>query len=150
MAWKMQLAVPQGGMSYIWNVSQHVGVHSKCSNLPDDVELVQRLILHIHRYAPPNGPNRRAPSIGFLQVANGRMDSMTAFEILWRDRVVYQPDDDGIVSPARNGMISYGSGNWLIARLNAKAAELNRAAWEALPEQCSPPLKQSLLTKTMP
>lgn len=145
MAWKMKLVAPWEGLTHIWNVRHQVGVHAKCMNAPDDVELVQQLISSIH---VQGAPSTRAPSIGVLWAPTGRMDALTAFEILWSDAVVYQPEDDGIVSPAKMGLVSYGNGYWAIARMNLELFRRNRQYWESLPSRCSPTLKTALLTKT--
>ena len=147
MAWKMKLVAPWEGMTAIWNVSHQVGEHAKCMNATDDVELVQQLICSIHQQG---APTTRSPGIGVLRATTGRMDALTAFEILWGDAVVYEPEDDGILIPAKMGLVSYGANYWAIARLNLELFRRNRPYWESLPERCSPSLKSNLLTKTSP
>lgn len=147
MAWKMKLTRPYQGMPFIWNVSRHVGINNRCENHSVDVELVQRLLI-LHRSM--TGAANRAPGIGFLTEASGRMDVQTAFEIVYTDAYTYDAENDGVVSPARDGQMGYGAGMWFIARLNFVLFERDRTRWEALPEVCTPTLRAALQVRTAP
>jgi hypothetical protein len=148
MAYKMKLNSPHQGMSYIWNISAPVGVLGGLPNMPDDVELVQRLIIERYKRVPPKTP--RAGGIPFIQNATGEMDVQTGVEIYWAGDHSKRLDYAETISPARGGAISYGTGFWTIAYLNSKLFTHARTVWENLPDLCSPMLKHALLTKTAP
>ncbi len=148
MAYKMRLNAPYQGMAHIWNISAEVGVTGTCPNLPDDVELVQRLIIERYKVLPPKTP--RAAGIGFLANATGRMDTATGFDIYWAGDETKKLADAEKISPARGGAISYGSGYWTIAYLNIRLFKCVPEVWASLPSLCSPLLATALLTKTTP
>ncbi len=148
MAYKMKLNSPYQGMTYIWNISAPVGVLGELPNMPDDVELVQRLIIERYKRIPPKTP--RAGGIPFIQHATGQMDLQTAFEVYWAGDHSKALKVAETISPARGGSISYGTGFWTIAWLNSKLFTHARAVWEGLPNLCSPILKSALLSKTAP
>jgi hypothetical protein len=148
MAYKMKLYTPYQGMPHIWNISAHVGVYAEFPNMPEDVELVQRLLIERYKRIPPKNP--RASGIPFIQHATGRMDLQTGFEIYGAGNGGNTLDDSKKISPARGGSVDYGSGMWSIAYMNHKLFMHAQAVWEDLPNLCSPMLKNALLTKTTP
>ncbi len=148
MAWKMQLNSPYEGMAFIWNISQHVGVVGECLNQRDDLELVQRLIIERYKVAPSK--TRRATGIGWLNIANGVMDTQTAFEILWQGDTAKPLKDALKISPARGGNVDYGGGLWTIAYLNYRLHKSAPQVWANFPDICSPTLRTALLTKFSP
>ena len=148
MAFKMQLAVPQEGMRFIWNISRHVGVLAESANAPEDVELVQRLIIERFKVSPSKVP--RAPTIGSLRNATGIVDTITAFEIYFAGDGGKPLKDAERISPAKFGSINYGNGFWTIGFLNFKLFKVAPQVWENLPSICSPQLRTALLTKTAP
>ena len=148
MAYKMKLLHPIGGMTHIWNVSAEVGVLGTCPNLPDDVELVQRLMIERYKVSPSKTP--RAGGIGMLTTATGSMDTQTAFEIYWAGESGKPLSSAEKISPARGGAVSYGSGYWTIAYLNNKLFQLAPNVWANLPTICMPMLRLALETKTTP
>jgi hypothetical protein len=148
MAYKMKLATPYKGMPFIWNISQKVGVRDSCENLRDDVELFQRMILMRIKY-----PRKtlRPSSINDLTIATGEMDTQTGYEIYWWNGPEMTVADAEILSPAKNGQVSYGGGGiWKIVYLNHKLFTLNKNEWENFPDTCSAPLKLALTTKISP
>jgi hypothetical protein len=148
MAYKMKLATPYNGMPFIWNISQKVGVSDSCENLRDDVELFQRIVLIRNKY--PRKTLRPA-TINDLTIATGEMDTQTGYEIFWANAPAMTIQDAQILSPAKNGQVSYGGGGiWKIVYFNYKLFTLNKNEWEKLPDTCSAPLKLALTTKTSP
>ncbi len=148
MAYKMAMSSPYKGMPFIWNISKHVGVLGSCPNAPEDVELVQLLIIERYKLSPPNTP--RASGIGFLQYANGMVDVRTGFEIYWAGDHGKPLTDSEVISPAKYGSLSYGSGMWTIGWLNHKLHSVAPQVWGNIPNLCSPQLKLALTTKTSP
>lgn len=148
MAYKMKLNSPYQGMTCIWNISAHVGVLGELLNKPEDVELVQRLLIERYKRIPPKTP--RVGGIPFIQHATGQVDLQTGFEIYWAGEGSKPVEYAETISPARGGSISYGTGFWTIAYLNYKLFKDARAVWEDLPNLRSPMLKNALLTRTTP
>jgi hypothetical protein len=150
MAYKMKLNTPYKGMTFIWNISDKVGVMGDDlnANNRDDIELFQRLAIAKNKY-PSEG--KRAPSIPALTNANGEMDLQTAFEVYWSGDRNSPLADGEVVSPAKNGQVYYQSGKlWTICYMNWKLFSLSKENWENLPNTCSAPLKIALTTKTTP
>jgi hypothetical protein len=148
VAYKMKLNVPYQGMPHIWNISAHVGVLAEFPNMPEDVELIQRLLIERYKRIPPK--HARTGGIPFIQHATGRIDLQTGFEIYWAGKRDNTLEDSEKISPARFGSVDYGSGMWAIAYMNFKLFSNAQTVWENLPDLCSPMLKNALLTKTMP
>ncbi|MFZ0789579.1 MAG: hypothetical protein WAM94_08145 [Chromatiaceae bacterium] len=144
----MKLNAPYMGMPHIWNISADVGVTGDCMNARDDVELIQHLIIERYKVIPSKVA--RAPGIAMLMSASGRMDTQTAFEVYWAGAETKPLRDAERISPARSGSVSYGSGMWSIAYLNAKLYKHAPQVWANLPALCTLTLKNALLTKTTP
>jgi hypothetical protein len=148
MAYKMNLSYPQEGLSFIWNISQPVGVEAEQPNLQDDVELIQRLFVESIKIGGSHSP--RARGIGMPSSTSGQMDLATGFEIFWIGDQKIPHKETFQISPARHGSLMYGARYWTIAFLNVKLHSLSASTWENLPDLCSPMLKTALLTKTWP
>jgi hypothetical protein len=131
MAYKMALTPAWQGMSFIWNISSHVGDHPTCPNNATDVDLVKVLIAEWVRIVQPGvHPSCREPF-----VLNGRMDINTAYWIRainasHQQRLDFQAE--GIFSPARSG-----SNTWSIARLNLTLKNRAPNVWNDLPNHPS-------------
>jgi hypothetical protein len=144
----MKLNTPFRGMPFIWNISDKVGVLNDCANLRDDIELFQRLVLFRNKYPKKI---QRAAGIGELTIANGVMDTQTAFEVYYWTPGDQSIEDAQTLSPARNGQSSFGGGHvWKIIALNFGAFSRSKQDWENLPNECSATLKIALTTKTSP
>jgi hypothetical protein len=111
MAYKLTFA-PYKGLSFIWNVSQHVGWKKTCPNRPTDVELCQFLFKQLHERGIIG-----AAVVGSAQppTVTGVFDSALGFWI-YLEQDVPGATADGVISPAKG--VSYGSNVWLIAWLN--------------------------------
>jgi len=147
MAYKLMLKTPVDGMSFIWNVSSHVGCKATCQNKPTDVELVKFLLREV---------NQREPFVKLTQACkvppvtlNSTFDAVLGF---W----IYANQDfpntvvDGIVSPAKGEFYQPG-GVWLITFWNARLHKLAPDVWANLDKntQLSPALRAEL-AKTTP
>jgi hypothetical protein len=146
MAYKMKLNAPYKGMPFVWNLSSAIGPLEEERNNKTDVELFQNLIRINTIHKPSQKPLRS--TIAKISV-NGIMDAVTGLYVYHAAYDETLVTDARRISPAKNGNASYGDGRlWTIVYLNYRLFSLNRAAWESLPESCSPMLKQELLTKT--
>jgi hypothetical protein len=131
MAYKLILTIPWHGMSFIWNISHHVGDALTCQNASTDVDLTKILIAEWIRVIRPTiHASCKEP----FRV-NGRMDIHTAYWI----RVLnaqHSPrlsfKEEGILSPAR-----FGSSTWTIARLNVTLKNHAPDVWNNLPNHRS-------------
>lgn len=109
MAFKMNIRSTQFGLSYIYNVSRHVGADvDRCANLHDDVALVQFLFKEVMPKVAPVNSQWGLPKV------TGQFDAATGF---W----IYHAQSggstrDGIVSPAKG--VTYGVDAWMISKLN--------------------------------
>jgi hypothetical protein len=144
MASRLQLHRPVEGMSFIWNVSHHVGDNISCQNQPTDVDLVKILIVEIIRANSLSWVNR-ALRIPF--VINGQMDMALAYWIrAINDEMgsALPTRQAGIVSPARGG--SYGRDYWTIVKLNGLLKVAAPNVWQDLPNHPSvkPQLRSEL------
>lgn len=145
MAQRLNLSRPFHGMQFIWNVSEHVGDTTSCTNRATDVSLVKILIGETIRGRPPSWLNAalRVP----FQI-NGQMDPLTAYWIRLFNAdhsLRLSQQKDGIVSPARGAQFAPDD-TWTIVKLNwaAKQADPNR--WQNLPNHpnCSAALRSEL------
>ena len=132
MAHRMTLSQPLNGMTFIWNVSQHVGDSNACPNRPTDVNLVKILIAEWIRAQPPTWINA-AMRVPF--VVDGQMDPVTAYwiRILNAEHVRELPADRaGIISPAGRPRIS-SRDTWTIVKLNERVRQANLQTWTNIP-----------------
>ena len=135
MASKLQLSRPVEGMSFIWNVSQHVGDNISCQNQPTDVDLVKILIGETIR---PNPPSWIIRSLRIPFIVNGQMDIALAYWIrAFNDQQgsALAARQAGIVSPARGA--SYGRDYWTIFKLNALLKQVAPGVWQDIPNHRS-------------
>lgn len=151
MAYRLNFSNPYGGMSYIWNISNHVGDQPSCQNNPTDVDLVSLLLgafIRIFEAGAGIHPSCRQPFN-----VNGSMDINIAYWI----RVINSQhvkklglSEMGIISPATKA--TYGSDTWSIVKLNRLMFDKLPEVWRNLPThyQCPPQLKDELLNKTSP
>lgn len=110
MAYKMAFRSQQYGLTYIYNVTKHVGWDpDKCPNLPDDVALVQ---FFLRELMPKMGP--RTAAVCGLPAVTSRFDAGTGFWIYHLQQGT--TGMDGIISPAKG--VLYGGDAWLISKLN--------------------------------
>jgi hypothetical protein len=131
VAAKLQLRSPVLGMSFIWNVSHHVGDNISCENLATDVELVKILMAETMRPHPPQWVN---PLLRIPFVINGQMDIAVAYWIrVFNDRQESALSylEAGIISPARG--VSFGKDCWTIFKLNNLLKQLAPNIWQDLP-----------------
>lgn len=142
MASRLNLSHPFEGMSFIYNVSAPVGwIPNKCKNNPDDVQLVQFLLLeNLKRMA------NFAGGVWDFPFPNGTMDSVTGFWIF-----IQQKSSggnlmiDGVISPATG--VSFGAHEWTIVDINSDYLRYyGDAAFENIPNnpQLSASLRRSL------
>jgi hypothetical protein len=144
MASKLQLRSPVDGMSFIWNVSQHVGDNISCPNQPTDVDLVKILIGETIRANAPSWINR---SLRIPFVVNGQMDIALAYWIrAFNDQQgsALASRQAGIISPARGA--SYGRDYWTIFKLNSLLKRVAPGVWQDIPNHrsASPQLRREL------
>lgn len=132
MAQKLKFNSVQHGMSYIYNVSSHVGAYPKCPNLPDDVELVSFLIAKV---MPVFAKDSVALKFGTPKVTR-TIDALTQ---LWIYKLQVDPNAgqpaamvDGRVSPA-HGMTYNPQAAWTIAILNFQFKKLFPDEFDNLP-----------------
>ena len=133
-------------MSFIWNVSGHVGCKANCENRATDVELVKFLFREInqreafHRLTPAC----KSP----LVTVNGTFDAVLGF---W----IYAFEDfpgatiDGTISPAKG--VTYSAGQlWQIVFLNGRLHKLAPDVWASIDKnaQLTPALKAELAKTT--
>jgi hypothetical protein len=85
-----------------------------------------------------------------MSKATGTMNVETAFEFYHGGVLHRAMSESQILSPAKGGNVSFGPELWTIAYLNHRLFAGARAAWEDLPNVCSPILKAALTTKTAP
>lgn len=141
MACKLKINPPNQGMSFLYNVTTHVGDARTCPNLPDDVQLVQFLI----RELVPKFDATGGRKIQELPRLTGQFDALTGF---WIYNMQSSNEDivtvDGIVSPAKGMM--YGGKAWLIAGLNFKYKQFFPERFDKLHlhAELSPSLRASL------
>lgn len=109
MAFKMRFPSQQYGLTYIYNVTHHVGCNAdKCPNQADDVALVQFFLKETMPKVAPLNSQWGLPKV------TGQFDAVTGFWIYHSQNG--KPGMDGIVSPAKG--VVYGADAWLIAKLN--------------------------------
>ena len=118
-----------GSMGIILNVGQKVG-HPRRGGVNNfnDVQAVQALIDLYLAFKP-------AAQL-LLPPATGAFDAITGYwiyeaQVSLRHRNPSQIID-GIVSPVRNGIVSYGTGDWVIVELNAGASSNAFDSWNSL------------------
>ena len=130
----------------VWNVSKRVGGHDYCENLPTDVELVKYLIRLGARswsaYA----------QIGPRMTVNGSFDAILGYWI-FRTQVASRHQMqviDGIVSPARKGLMYAPKSPWVIVQINVFAMMEDEAGWRDLANNplLSANLRRELSTAT--
>ena len=98
-------------MSFIYNITSHVGGQRTCPNQADDVMLAQFFMREVVAKIAPDRTVRELPQV------NGKMDAITAFWIYHCQNVEGgSMQIDGIMSPAKG--LTYGSRAWLISVLN--------------------------------
>jgi hypothetical protein len=117
-----------GSMGVILNVGQKVGRPARGGvNNFNDVQAVQALIDLYFAFSPMQT---------MLPSANGAFDPTTGYWIYELQVGLRQrhPSQiiDGIISPARNGMVTYGAGEWTIVELNAGASSRDFDSWNSL------------------
>lgn len=141
MACKLKFSHPNQGMSFIYNVSSHVGDSRTCPNLPDDVQLIQFLIRELIPKLDASGGRK----IRELPRLTGQFDALTGF---WIYNIQSSNEDvvkvDGVISPAKG--VTYGAKAWTIAGLNYKYKQFYPDKYDKLhlhPE-LSPTLRASL------
>lgn len=125
MAYKLSFA-PQNGLSFIWNVSQHVGWKKTCPNRPTDVELCQFLLKELVEKGIIGSTvigSAKAPQV------NGVFDSTLGFWI-YLEQDTPGATADGVISPAKG--ISYGANVWLITWLNNQYRKAFPQSYETL------------------
>jgi hypothetical protein len=141
MASKLTLKQPYQGMSFIWNVSEHVGDNTSCPNRTTDVDLVKILLGETIRGRPPGWLHGACRS---PLVVNGLMDAYTAYWIRifngGHDKSAAIADA-GIISPARGASLS-PSDSWTIVKLNWAFKQANARGWAELPNH--PQVKATL------
>lgn len=125
MAHVLQLNYPQAKLTSIINVSQRVGPISRATNLQNDVDAVEKLLLIIDSSA----------SDGVNINNNGTFDLVTGFYIFniqWKLKHKFGKQSivvDGVVSPAKS--FGYGGDSiYTIVQLNAMAKTQNPAGYE--------------------
>jgi hypothetical protein len=114
MAYKLVLPYPQKGMTFLWNVSQHVGALKTCPNRTTDVELCQFFFKELVDGGFIGSTIVGSAKAPIIQV-NGVFDSVLGFWI-YLEQDVPGAVKDGIISPAKG--VSYGTSMWLISWLN--------------------------------
>ncbi len=112
MAYKLVFPYPQRGLSFIWNVSQHVGSKKTCPNRPTDVELSQFFFQELFKAGIIGGD---VPGGAKPPAVNGSFDATLGFWI-FLEQDSPGAVKDGVMSPAKG--FSYGSNVWLIVWLN--------------------------------
>ncbi len=147
MASRMNLNSPVQNMSYIWNVSAHVGDNNSCANQADDVKLVKCLLADTIRVC------RGGRAFNWIrsscQVAidtNTPWDPVSAYYLRIFSQSLRNNHLDlhqsGIVSPA-TASASYGSHGhqvgYLIALLNLQVFLNERTLFDNYPAQRSIP-----------
>ncbi|MCW5965088.1 MAG: hypothetical protein KIT83_13700 [Bryobacterales bacterium] len=131
MAFKMNFRSTQHGLSYIYNVSRHVGADvDRCPNLHDDVALVQFLFKEVMPKIAPVNSQWGLPKV------TGQFDAVTGFWIYQSQRAAQTRD--GVVSPAKG--VSYGVDAWLIAKLNYQFKQQFPQRFERLADDLELPL----------
>ncbi len=143
MAYKLNLTTPYNGMSYIWNVSNHVGDARSCMNASTDVDLVKILIAEWIRVVQPTCH----PSCREEFRINGQMDVHTAYWIHAANAQHsrrYEFAEEGTISPARGS--SFGGDTWSIVKLNYTLKTRALDVWQDLPNHrsVSPALRAEL------
>ncbi len=98
---------------FFYNVSQHVGPRLSNPNNPDDVELVQFLVLKV--MSKIGGGN--ALSLGLPRLTRS-FDAVTGFWIFRLQADTGSITIDGIVSPAKSDGLYGPNSAWVIIRLN--------------------------------
>jgi hypothetical protein len=130
MAFKLKLPFEQQGMSFLWNVSKHVGPHVSNPNLATDVELVQFFLSELVKAGALGAKAQSGAKAPPVRVT-GRFDAVTGFWIFYAQKGGAETAlVDGIVSPARG--VDYGAGMWAIAKMNLNFKGLFPDAWESL------------------
>ena len=135
MASKLLLNRPVDGMTFIWNVSEHVGDNVSCPNQPTDVDLVKILLGETIRAGAPSWVNR---SLRVAFQVNGQMDVSLAYWIrAFNDQQgsALSARQAGIISPARGA--SYGGDYWTIFKLNVLLKRTAPNVWQDIPNHRS-------------
>jgi hypothetical protein len=126
---KQPVQTAGGSMGIILNVGQTVG-HPRRGGVNNfnDVQAVQALIDLYLAFGP-------AMQLGLPDVT-GTFDSTTGYWIFEAQVALRKrfPSEiiDGIVSPAHDGMATYGTGAWTIIELNAGACSHAFDSWNSL------------------
>jgi hypothetical protein len=129
MPLKQPIQTYGGSMGIILNVGQTVG-HPRRGGVNNfnDVQAVQALIdLYL---AFKQSPQLMLPTV------TGAFDAITGFWIFETQVFLRKKNPsqiiDGIISPVRGGMVSYGAGEWAIVELNAGASSFAFDSWNSL------------------
>ena len=127
MASKLKITPSIEGMTYIYNVSSHVGDGQACANHYDDVQLVQFLLRQLILKAAAS------TKIQTLPQPSGVFDVVTAY---WIYNVQNASPKffitDGKISPAKSSA-TYGEGRfWSIVALNLMYKRANPSEFDKL------------------
>lgn len=140
MAARLRLNPAQSGLSHIYNVTLHVGGTKSCSNLHDDVMLVQ---FFLRELVPKFGSDRKVQELPAL---SGKFDGLTGFWIYhWQNSGEGSTEIDGVISPAK-GLTYSSSKAWVIAQLNFSYKKVFPDRFDRIPDtpEFSPSLRASL------
>jgi hypothetical protein len=140
MAARLKVNPPQSGLSHIYNVTLHVGGAKTCSNLADDVMLVQ---FFLRELVPQLGGDRKVQE---LPIVNGKFDGLTGFWIYhWQNSGEGSTAVDGVISPAK-GLTYSNSKAWVISQLNFVYKKHFPQRFDRIPDtpEFTPSLRASL------
>ncbi|MFV0388908.1 MAG: hypothetical protein ACK5NT_09135 [Pyrinomonadaceae bacterium] len=152
MAHKLNLINPVGRMSYIWNISDRVGLNHSRNN-PTDVLLVKAIAFEVLRVISksdfPSGFSR--PLTPDSTVDYGLLFWIIHFNTSfnWKPSMIKDRSELFYASPARG--TSYGNGKWTIYLMNSSLYNINPNAWENLPNSpyVTPQLRAELQDSKM-